>query len=62
VQEIKSYLSLNPFATIRELQVELDSFSIIDDVAAKIGNPAIRFNDHSTLHLRGANIRKLPLK
>jgi hypothetical protein len=62
VQEIKSTLNLNQYVAIRELSVELDSFSILNDGSAKIGNPVIRFNDQSTLNLKGANIRKLSLK
>ena len=62
VKAIRSIVNLNPHTSIGGLRVELDSFSMFNDVSAKIGHVDIRFTDRTNLSLTGANLRKIPLK
>ena len=62
VEEAKSsslLLSLN--TAFRDLTVELDSSSFIDDNNAKIEALHIRCDEHSKINLNGANLRKVQM-
>jgi len=56
-----SSLLLSPNAVLRDLTVELNSSSFIDDNNAKIEALHIQCEEHSKINLNGANLRKVQM-
>jgi hypothetical protein len=59
IESINSSIFLNPNIAIRNLHLEMDSTSYIDDNSARIGRLGIRCSDRSKINLHGANLNNL---